>query len=107
MDRVIWKYQLATVARQTIDMPRGARILTVQLQANAITLWAMANPDARPARRVIEIHGTGERMRDPGLTAPGLSYVGTVQQRGFVWHVFDGGEELPAIKSADPPPTQT
>lgn len=91
-DLTIWKFPLEIVDEMAIEMPVGARLLTVQVQGGTPTLWALVSPQAPKVQRRIRIIGTGHPLR----LADDLSYVGTVQTIGayggdLVWHVFDGG----------------
>lgn len=83
----IWKFPLEIKDRQEIRMPIGARILSVQLQNETMTLWAWVNPDAYHETRAFVIVGTGNEMWDRVKT-----YIGTVQTHhgALVWHVFEG-----------------
>lgn len=84
----IWKYDIAGVPGVTVlNMPRGARLLTAQLQHGKLQLWAMADPDAPNAQRTINVFGTGPTF----ATTPGV-FLATFQKGPFAWHVFDGGE---------------
>lgn len=87
MSRKIWKYTLAELGRQYLQMPAGAQILTVQLQDDMVQLWAIVDPNAEKVERVIDIYGTGHQMPDVG---PG-EYLGTFQMHGgaLVFHVFE------------------
>lgn len=89
MTRRIFKYRLDVKDRQYVMMPRGARILSVQDQHGLLEAWALVDPDAPECKRDIRIHGTG---RPIGATVNLRGYVASVQQRPFVWHVFDNGE---------------
>jgi len=84
----IWKFHLAIINLQTIQMPKGARILSVQAQRNQVCLWAMVNPDPEiPSQTTeIEMHGTGHIF-----TEGNLKFIGTVltENGNFVWHVFE------------------
>lgn len=86
MTRTIWKFPLTGVAEQTIQMPQGAEILTVQTQGADICAWAMVDPLAKKTPRTLVICGTG-------LVAPtgALKYIATVQMMSgmFVWHIFE------------------
>lgn len=84
----IWKWTLATTDRQTIEMPVGAKILTVQAQGEEAQLWALCPDEHGPKEpRRFEIHGTGNPMPngDPG------AYVGTYQlmEGRLIFHVFE------------------
>lgn len=85
--RTIWKFPLSNMGVEEIEMPKGAEILTVQIQDERPCLWAIVEDRAEKDRRFIETHGTGHPMRvDMGITR---RYIGTVQQPPFVWHVFE------------------
>jgi hypothetical protein len=87
---VIWEYPLALVGTQTLQMPQGAALLTVQLQASQLTLWALANPTAPLVGRTFAVVGTGEEGDAAVMTR--ANYIGTVSEDRLVWHVFDRGE---------------
>jgi len=91
MGRAIWKYPLDLKGVQTVEMPEGAEILSVQTQTHSgrVCLWALVSTQVPLSNRRIHIHGTGH----PTVMQRG-AFVGTVQTPdGFVWHVFDMGEE--------------
>lgn len=84
--KTIWKYPLDLQDKQTVMMPEGAEILTVQMQG-AACLWALVDSRNVLTDRVIEIFGTGNPMHsDMGVER---RYIGTIQQPPFVWHVFE------------------
>lgn len=83
----IWKFPLQLKDTQTIEMPFGAEIICVQVQHDAITLWAIVeekNTDTED--RTIEVYGTGHPM-----TNHHRDYIGTIQFQGggFIFHVFE------------------
>lgn len=89
MKKTIWKFTLEVKDIQTLDMPKGAEILTVQFQETHGQLWALVDPEAEIEERDIEIFGTGNPIHcDMGLTR---QYIGTYQMHGgnLVWHVFE------------------
>lgn len=88
----IWKFPLEITDSQAVEMPQDARILSVQLQNDTVTLWAVVMPKKRRVNRLIRIAGTGHNIDD--VVESMFAYLGTVQDgRGLVWHVFDTGEE--------------
>ena len=91
MKRVIWKFPISGPA-VWIEMPRGAEILTIQLQGEIPTVWAMVDPDAPKVRRKIVILGTGHVVASwpPDRR---YKYINTFQVGPFVFHLFDTGEE--------------
>lgn len=83
----IWKYELSTTDDQTIKMPMGAEILTVQMQHRKPCIWALVNTTAKLTERNIEIFGTGNPISVVGER----KYIGTYQllDGGLVFHVFE------------------
>ena len=85
--KTIFKYTLHMFSEQTIDMPKGAQLLTAQMQNGVPCVWALVDTNADDAKRTIFIHGTGHEIIHDH------PWVATFQDRAFVWHVFDGGEK--------------
>lgn len=81
----IWKYPLGNGSPQMVSMPKGAEILTVQVQAGHTCLWAHVDPNEELEPRKIYIVGTGHPT-----PADAWRYIGTIQQPPFVWHIFEG-----------------
>lgn len=82
----IHKYQLAPFESQRIEMPHGAKILSVQAQGDDLVIWAQVAPANSPESRTIQIYGTGMV-----LDSQPRIHLGTVQMHGgsLVWHVFE------------------
>jgi len=70
-----------------VKIQKGARLLTAQLQGKAIVIWYECDKDAPLITRVLETVGTGWEMDEISGT-----YLATVQQNSFVWHIYDKGE---------------
>lgn len=86
MKKRIFKYELS-VDGTNISMPVGAEILTVQSQNRTLCLWALVDPEAAKEIRYFEVFGTGHPIGyDAGVSR---EYIATVQDGGFVWHVFE------------------
>lgn len=85
--KTIYKYKLQTTDEQQILMPKGAEILTVQLQDGEPQLWALVETNNQPTKRYIEIFGTG----NPIIGIGPRKYIATYQLRGgaLVFHVFE------------------
>jgi hypothetical protein len=88
---VIHKFPLHEGARSLIRIQPGFKPLTVQLQHETPTLWAIVD-DARPLEfgRSGVLYATGWSLED--LPAEAV-HLGTIQIDGFVWHYF--AEVLP------------
>ena len=89
----IWKFGLTLDGDvQTIYMPRGARLLTIQTQGGEPQLWALCAEGVQTVPRTFATYGTGHPIPDRSAD----SYVGTYQSNdgAGVWHVFEvfGGQ---------------
>lgn len=81
----VWKFAFAGVPGDAAPflIPAGARVLTAQIQAGAITLWVLVDPSRPTESRRFRISGTGWDLPFPS------EYIATVQDGPFVWHVFE------------------
>ena len=83
--RTIWKFPLKLTDEQDVLIPSGPRFLTVQMQGSIPTLWASVDTEGIPTSYHILCRGTGHP-----LNGKEAIYLGTVQERQFVWHFFEG-----------------
>jgi len=86
--QTIWKYPLEFQDVQTIRMPIGAEILTVQIQDGKPCLWAVVDVDDKVLTepRFIIMYGTGHSMEVSSLDR---KYIATFQIWELVYHVFE------------------
>ena len=82
----IWKFPLDITDKQMVEMPRGARLLCVQMQYSTPCIWALVSPDGERQTRRIITRCTGHRIDEEVG-----DYIGTYQTGPLVFHVFDGG----------------
>ena len=84
----VYKYVLKFNPLERIQMPEGAKLLSVQMQQGKICIWALVDP-LRPAENVyVHIRGTGFCSKDI-KNLDQQEFIGTVQFiDGTVWHVF-------------------
>lgn len=89
--RSIYKYTLRVTDEQEIEMPRGARILSVQNQREDICVWVDVDVDATPTIRIFSVYGTGHEL--PGDISLTGKFLGSVQLSGgsLVFHVYERG----------------
>jgi hypothetical protein len=80
----IYKYPLTLQYSQVVSMPKGAKILSCQMQGDVICLWATVDPSQPNFPRYITIYETGQKVHSTEST-----YLGTVLEHQFVWHVFE------------------
>lgn len=86
----IHKYQV-TPGIAGVQMPKGARILSLKVQRGQPCVWALVDPNAPLVQRHLAVYGTGfEVPAEPGR------FVDTflVDGDNFVFHLFDNGEVL-------------
>lgn len=104
MNRAVWKFSVFPDGF-VINMPKGARILSVDTQPGAIDpvaqrvwgtdahprLWALVNPFAPKVERRFACVGTGNPLPED---IDSFVFIGTIQMHGgrLVLHLFDGGE---------------
>ncbi len=82
---VIWKYPFEVTNSFLVEMPTGARILSVQVQGGQPCMWALVAPGFPSEGRRFNVYGTGHPIRkDPG------EFVGTFQlsDGALVFHLF-------------------
>ena len=80
----IWKYTLQMHDLQTLTIPVGAKLLSLQMQEGQPQLWALVNEAAPCEPRRITVYGTGQPIyNDPGV------FIGTFQYGEYVFHVFE------------------
>jgi len=88
--KTIWKYKVQVTDIFTIkNIPEEAQVLSVQIDQkdDMPYLWALVDDDNAPSERTFEVFGTGNPIPvDMGIERV---YIGTFQQGGFVWHLFE------------------
>ena len=75
----VWKFPVCSEVR----MPKGAKLLTLQVQHGMPHLWAEVDPSAEEEKRRFAVVGTGSTLPEP------RTYVGTYQNSPFIWHVYE------------------
>ena len=90
MQDTIWKFAITPGDVIEIGMPKGAKILSVGVQYEAVHVWALVDPSAQTVQRSLRMVGTGH----PGGDLYRWKLVGMVMLRGgaLVFHLFDCGE---------------
>jgi hypothetical protein len=88
---VIHKFELPLRGgKQTILLPRGAKVLSAQNQHEKIMLWIKSDPTAEKVPCMFSVVATGHDIPENSR------HVGTVQLRGggFIAHLFqEGGDD--------------
>ena len=85
MGTQVWKYELEVVDTQWLELPRGANILSVDVQHGTPCLWAQVDTEAVKDSVLIVTHGTGHPMKSNHM-----EFLGTYQLESgsFIGHVF-------------------
>lgn len=84
--RRVEKYKLFPDA-STLEMPKGAEILNVQLDGDQVFVYALVEPQAPTERRHF-LSGTIEATF-PGKDDARLKYIGFVKLTWTVCHIFE------------------
>lgn len=84
----VYKYPLDIQDEVTVMMPKGARVLSVQVQNGRPCLWAAVDPNEMTLEeRFFRIAGTGHTIQDDVVDG----FIGTIQMYDgrLVFHVFE------------------
>jgi hypothetical protein len=84
--KTIWKFPLQVTDSQDINVPIGAKILSLQMQAGVPCIWALVDPKAGTYPMTIVMYGTGHEIHDMNS----LHYLGSFQlyAGALVFHAF-------------------
>ena len=88
----IHKYSIPIEDRMFLELPAGAKILTVQVQTECPQIWALVDTEQPLEARFFRMVGTGHPITEDILS---LSYIGTFQLQGggLIFHLFEIPEE--------------
>ena len=84
--RTIHKYPVSVTDEFVINMPRGAEILSIDLQNDMPYMWVLVDTNNNSKIRKFRVFGTGQ------LDIPyGVKYIGTfiILCGNFVGHLFE------------------
>lgn len=89
MSQVIWKFNLEREVMQTIEMPKGAEILSIGSQEtfgglSQICIWAKVDPSAEKEKRTFAMYVTGHEMIDGKQ-----KFLGRITFQVFEFHLFE------------------
>ena len=82
----IWKYPFTTADTFCLSIPKGGKILSLDIQYGP-TIWALVDTEQPGEQRTFVTYGTG----CPIISPESKTYIGTYQEMGgaLVWHVFE------------------
>jgi hypothetical protein len=81
----IWKFPLVIDDRQEVEVPDGARFLSIQTQNGLPCMWLAVDPKAAKTKVALRCFGTGHKLP---IGWDHWVFLGTVQTGQFVWHYF-------------------
>lgn len=86
---VIHKFSIPLKSIFTIEMPKGAKILKVDVQSKKPRFWALVNDKNELHLRKFHLISTGEKIRLPVTST--LDYISTFQldKSAEVYHLFE------------------
>lgn len=101
----IWKFELELEREPTVDMPIGARVLSVGTQGTSfdrkLVVWAhVPDSTAKTEERHFFVLGTGN---DIPWRLEESTFIGTVQMGALVWHVWDQRKEQRPLMPGERP----
>lgn len=84
----IFKYTIPVEGIFPLELPQGAKILTVQEQRGKPQIWVLVDPDSSAEIREFRMVGTGHPIDEDKET---LEYIGTFKLFGgnFIGHLFE------------------
>lgn len=84
----IYKYTIPVEDSFSLELPQGAKILTVQEQHGKPQIWALADQGSPTEIREFCVVGTGHPIDEDEVT---LDYIETFQLFGgnFIGHLFE------------------
>lgn len=93
--KTVWKFKL----EPEVEIPRGAKVLSVHEQLGDLWIWAIVNPNNRSETRRFAVFATGEDVPNRSLR-----FIGTVLlNRGrLVQHVFEIVKSKPRVDKKTP-----
>lgn len=88
----IWKYTLPVSDHPVVSMPKGARVLSVDVQHGDVQVWVLVDPEAPTELRKFRMAGTGHSLEKE---IESLRFIGTVQMMGgnLIWHIFENNKK--------------
>lgn len=85
--KTIWHYSLVSrPGCQAVSIPAGGKVLCAANREGRPTIYVEVESDARRQLRTFWTLGTGNPMPDTDVP---LTYIGTVQQPPYWWHIYE------------------
>lgn len=97
--RTVHKFRVAVADLVQLSLPRGSKVVAAAdypQAAQHLDLWVELDTASPPVIRNLRVYGTGHEIAKDDI------YVATIKQGPFVWHLYDGGEEILPIGMGRP-----
>lgn len=88
MTHKIYKYNIEIDDTFELLLPKGAKILSIQVQRNKQKIWALVDTDNKLEKRKFVMYGTGYTIKE---NTNNLNHIGTFQMHmgELILHVFE------------------
>lgn len=89
----VWKFEIPYGRNITVPMPEENIPLKVEFQDEKLTLWALVDPEAPKKPHDFTVVATGDEIGWDirfAESCPHRDYLGTIQYKAMVYHVFKG-----------------
>lgn len=84
----IYKYHLTHATEQTVDIPEGAKVLSIQWQAGTgLVFWALVNPENTRVKKKFFCYCTGDEIHF--VDDVYIHFLETVQVGEMVYHFYE------------------
>ncbi|WP_396187756.1 hypothetical protein [Flavobacterium sp.] len=86
MAKTVWKFELDSKDVNEFEIPKGGKVLSLQLQHGSPCIWVLVDDELEKEKRRFGIVGTGHFIKQKNI-----EYIGTFQQsQGYlVFHCFE------------------
>jgi len=85
----VFKYDFPIIDKFYLELPKGAKSLTVQTQRGNPQLWCLVDDIEPPEKRAFRLAGTGHPIIESFTSK--LEYIGSFQMRDetLIFHLFE------------------
>lgn len=86
MNKKIFKYKIEVEHEQVIKIPKGSKLVDIQVQNGEIKMWAVVDEAVKEVDGMrIMIAGTGRPIH---FDLEVYEHLKTVQIENYVWHIY-------------------
>ena len=85
--KTVYRYEI-NQAINDVNLPIGAKVLSVGVANNIISLWALVDTESGTEKRKFLVFGTGSDMSK--TETYNLTFVGTIRKSNtYAFHIFE------------------